>query len=318
MSANCNYLYTTDGSRWEGGTIQVTHLDARKTSERIGPDDLGKLRKEFGRKAVITVHCVTKNRESVTMKIDLARAKGRSGRREQKLDGTYRERLEVSSRGDQKAMTVILKEQLRTLPYGEKNAGAAIERMKVALDTLEHGTVARLIANFEAPHLLTMLARACAETGYVPPSPDRNGSVGTTGLSSLDALVIRTLLPMAQATLELEGIPLEPLERTLETIESTRVLVSNGWLRADGATSLGLADLLELCDDVDVLSLVASSPYRGPYYDAVDARIAERRFREVYFAKYGGPAPDPSKYGDIPDWVGAAGRRLRQQRQQES
>ena len=168
MSANCSYLYTTDGSRWEGGSIAVTMLDDKTT--RVGPDDISRLRKEFGRKAVIRVFCVTKDGERIPMQLDLARAKGRAGRREKKLDGTYGERLRAAGYTDERTVS-ILKEQLRTLPYGEKNADAAIERMKVALEVLEHGTVARMLSSLEAPHLIVMLARACATGTYSLPTP---------------------------------------------------------------------------------------------------------------------------------------------------
>lgn len=307
MSANCNYLYTTDGSRWEGGTIEVTHLDERNTTSRIGPDDIGKLRKEFGRKAVITVHCVTRSGERIPMQIDLARAKGRSGRRGQKIESTYLERLDASCKGDRKRIDAILREQLRTLPYGEKNADAAVERMKVALDRLEHGTVARMLASLEAPHILTVLARACADGTYYPPTPHRGAALGREGLSSLDALVIRSLLPKAQAILEFQNIPLEPLERFLRVVEGTPVLLSRGTPRLDGVDSLSVADLVEMCEDVDVLSLLSSSIQDDRHL----ARLAQRRFREVYFEKYGGPAPDLSEYADLPEDFGAVGRRRR-------
>lgn len=308
MSANCNYLYTTDGSRWEGGTIVVTHRDENNTTSRIGPDDIGKLRKEFGRKAVITVHCVTRDGERIPMQIDLARAKGRSGRKEQKLEGTYLERVSTSCGGDSEKVKAVLEEQLRTLPYGEKNADAAIERMKTALDRLEHGTVARMLASIEAPHLLVMLARACADGTYYPPTPHRGATLGREGLSSLDALVIRSLLPKAQALLDLQNVPLEPLERFLRVVEGTPVLRSRGLPRVDGVDSLSAADLVEMCDDVDVLSLLSSS---APPDDPHLVRLAQRRFREVYFDKCGGPAPDLSEYADVSDHYGSVGRRIR-------
>jgi len=307
MSTNCNYLYTTDGSRWEGGTIEVTHLDEKNETSRIGPDDIGKLRKEFGRKAVITVHCVTRSGERIPMQIDLSRAKGRSGRKEQKFEGTYLERLNRSCGGNRERVDTVLEEQLRTLPYGEKNAGAAIERMKAALARLEHGTVARMLASLEAPHLLPVLARACADGTYYPPTPHRGATLGREGLSSLDALVVRALLPKAQAILELQNIPLEPLERFLQVVEGTPVLLSRGLPRIDGVDSLSVADLVEMCDDVDVLSLLSSSIQDDRHL----ARLAQRRFREVYFEKYGGPAPDLSKYADVPEHFGAVGRRRR-------
>lgn len=312
MSANCNYLYTTDGSRWEGGSIAVTMMDDKTT--RVGPDDISRLRKEFGRKAVIRVFCVTKDGERIPMRLDLARAKGRAGRREKQLDGTYIERLRVAGYTEERT-AAVLKEQLRTLPYGEKNADAAIERMKVALEVLEHGTVARMLAGLEAPHLITMLARACATGTYSPPTPYRGASFGRSGLSSLDALVIRSLLPMAQATLDLEGIPLKPLERALELVESTPVIASTGLPRIDPNTSLSVDDLLEMCDDIDVLSLVSSAAIPGRERTA---RLAKRRFEEVYAAKYGGPGPDPSEYTDLPEWLGAAGRHQRRLRQRDS
>jgi hypothetical protein len=118
---------------------------------------------------------------------------------------------------------------------------------------------------------------------------------------------------MAQATLELEGIPLAPLERFLEAVERTPVRMSSGYPRLDPVDSLQVADLIEMCDDIDVLSLLASST---AHQDRYEARLAKRRFEEVYFAKYGGPSPDPTKYADVPEWIGAAGRRHRRLREQ--
>lgn len=312
MSANCNYLYTTDGSRWEGGSIEVTMMDDKTT--RVGPDDISRLRKEFGRKAVIRVFCVTKDGERIPMQLDLVRAKGRAGRREKKIDGTYRERLRAAGITEERT-AAILKEQLRTLPYGEKNADAAIERMKVALEVLKHGTVARMLAGLEAPHLIAMLARACATGTYSPPTPYHGASFGRSGLSSLDALVIRSLLPMARATLDFEGIRLESLERALDLVESTPVVQSTGLPRLDPVVDLSVDDLVEMCDDIDVLSLLSSAAIPGREHTT---RLAKKRFEEVYAAKYGGPGPDSSEYADLPEWLGAAGRRQRHRREQES
>ena len=87
-------------------------------------------------------------------------------------------------------------------------------------------------------------------------------------------------------------------------------MLRRSWKRSEGASSLSAADLIEVCDDIDVLRILSSSTVLDDRYTA---QLAKRRLEAMCAAKHGGPASDPSTYAGVRAWLGSSVRLLREQ-----
>lgn len=175
MAANCDYVYL-EGLRFKTGNIKVSvpvntpeegPVDRRALQYRryklAKPDNrsasmtedtitVEMLKKIVGRGETVPCRVTGEDGEYLTgLQLDPFRCEGRSGRRafsaENLSETLHTKRFRVA------------REQIRTLPYGRREARGAVERLTWAIRSMPDGEVGAMVLSGDAPNLPGLLTR---------------------------------------------------------------------------------------------------------------------------------------------------------------